>query len=244
MADPDPVEPPSTTQFHGPPRESGSNMGRILSLSDGVFAFAMTLLVLSLALPARPPGPTLPPDVLAGALNMQFYSLLAYVIAFLVIGLWWSNHHDIFRSVRRYDRGLIWLNLFFLMLIALTPFALGLFVRFQDNSTSAGWFAGLEAITGGLMAALCVYTLRSPDFTETSAEKERLRFLALRGALISAVFAASIGVAFVYAPATIYIWAAIIPLGYVIRWRQAGRHRPRASVPPTAPAPAAPGEGR
>jgi uncharacterized membrane protein len=84
------------------------------ALSDGVMAFAMTLLVVDLAL--KPPGSPL--DQFLGA----WPSYLAYVISFLTIGGAWIAHGGLTDNLDRVDRILLRLNLMFLMLIAFLPF--------------------------------------------------------------------------------------------------------------------------
>ena len=92
-------------------------MGRILALSDGVFAIAITLLILEIALPATKSHPDLPKALLG--LWPQY---LAYVLSFVVIARFWVTHHLAFRLIGRYDAGLVWLNLVLLMFVAFLPF--------------------------------------------------------------------------------------------------------------------------
>ncbi|HEV8050361.1 MAG TPA: TMEM175 family protein, partial [Thermoplasmata archaeon] len=91
----------------------GRDMGRILALSDGVFAFAMTLLVLGLVLPIGTSG-----GAVAAYFQTQPFktALYTYVLTFFVIGMWWQGHHLVFGYIQRYDRELIRLNSVFLVL--------------------------------------------------------------------------------------------------------------------------------
>lgn len=91
-------------------------IGRILALSDGVFAIAITLLVIQIALPATA-GADLP-----SALLRLWPRYLAYVLSFLVIARFWFSHHLAFRLITRYDGILVWLNLVLLMFVAFLPF--------------------------------------------------------------------------------------------------------------------------
>jgi uncharacterized membrane protein len=87
---------------------------RIEAFSDGVFAIAITLLVLDLKLPGT------------GSLTHQLLAAwpryLAYVVSFLTIGIMWMNHHTIFGHVTRVDRPLLALNLLLLMGVVAIPF--------------------------------------------------------------------------------------------------------------------------
>jgi uncharacterized membrane protein len=97
---------------------------RIEALSDGVFAIAMTLLVLKLEVP----------EVMHHSSNADMLQQLldpgpafaTYVITFLVAGGFWYLHHLTFHFIRHVDGGLVWINLVFLMLVSLLPFSAGL----------------------------------------------------------------------------------------------------------------------
>lgn len=97
------------------------NKARFEAFSDGVFAFAITLLILGIALPAfnNPPSD----KELAKALLHLWPNLLAYVLSFAVIGIMWQNHHALFRLVERIDRRTVFLNLLLLGVTAFIPFA-------------------------------------------------------------------------------------------------------------------------
>jgi uncharacterized membrane protein len=107
------------------PRTAGCRrLDRIVSLSDGVFATAITLLALAVEVPQ------VPKDLLAQELLGRLLALepqyLSYVIRFLVVLLYWTAHHDVFRAIRGYDGRLIWLNGVFLMFVAFVPFPMEL----------------------------------------------------------------------------------------------------------------------
>ena len=96
------------------------NKSRFEAFSDGVFAFAVTLLVLGIVLP----GSHLSRDAdLAGALLGLWPNVLAYALSFAVIGIMWQNHHALFRLVERVDRMTVFLNLLLLAATAFIPFA-------------------------------------------------------------------------------------------------------------------------
>jgi uncharacterized membrane protein len=98
----------------------GIGKSRLESLSDGIFAFAMTLMVISLTVPEIPynEAPALLPGIIAG-MHAQF---LIFIIAFFVISTYWLSHHQILRSVRFVNDRLIWINIVFLFFIVLIPF--------------------------------------------------------------------------------------------------------------------------
>lgn len=97
------------------------NKSRFEAFSDGVFAFAITLLVLGFVLPElHDPNSN---RELALALLRMWPNLLAYALSFGVIGIMWQNHHALFRLVRAIDRTTVFLNLLLLGGTAFIPFA-------------------------------------------------------------------------------------------------------------------------
>jgi len=96
------------------------NKSRFEAFSDGVYAFAVTLLVLGIVLP----GSHLTSDRdLAHALLGLWPNVLAYALSFAVIGIMWQNHHALFRLVARVDRMTVFLNLLLLAATVFIPFA-------------------------------------------------------------------------------------------------------------------------
>jgi hypothetical protein len=110
---------------------------RVLALSDGVFAIIMTLLVLDIRVPHLAKG-----ESLASALRGLGPSLTAFVISFIVAAMYWVGHRDLFGLVRRADRGLVWLNLVYLLPLCLMPFGAGLLAR-HDREPAALRIYGL-----------------------------------------------------------------------------------------------------
>ena len=97
---------------------------RVEALVDGIFAVAMTLLVLDIKLPDELHFAT-NDDLLHHFTTLEF-TLANYVISFFVLGIFWTLHHFQFRFVKKMDRGLLWINLFFLFFTTLVPFTTSL----------------------------------------------------------------------------------------------------------------------
>jgi TMEM175 potassium channel family protein len=90
---------------------------RLEAFSDGVFAVAITLLALDLAVEGPGHGPLL--DQLRG----KWPAFLAYLISFFMIGIVWVNHHALVRSITKVNRTLLFLNLVLLLFVVLIPFS-------------------------------------------------------------------------------------------------------------------------
>ena len=101
---------------------------RVLALSDGVFAIVITLLVLEVHVPELSQGQSL-----SGALEELQPSFTAFVISFILAGIQWVGHRDLFGLIRRTDRGLVWLNILFLLPLCLLPFGAGLLGRYEQE---------------------------------------------------------------------------------------------------------------
>ena len=94
------------------------SVGRAEAFSDGVFAIAITLLVLDIRLPTG----TASEPALLGELLGLWPSFLSYAVTFLLIGMIWMNHHRMFHHIHRTDGTLLGLNVLLLMSIAFLPF--------------------------------------------------------------------------------------------------------------------------
>ncbi|OPZ44730.1 MAG: hypothetical protein BWY93_00317 [Euryarchaeota archaeon ADurb.BinA087] len=100
--------------------KEGIGKSRLEALSDGIFAFAMTLLVISLAVPLVPDGEAA--VLLPGKIAEMFPEFVIFSIAFFIIAGYWLAHHRILRSIEYVDDRLIWTNLLLLFFIVLIPF--------------------------------------------------------------------------------------------------------------------------
>ncbi|HZD64942.1 MAG TPA: TMEM175 family protein [Acidimicrobiales bacterium] len=200
---------------------------RVEAFSDGVFAIAITLLVLTIAQPGSYQD-------LAHQLADRWPSLAAYVVSFAVIGIMWLNHHSIFGHLDRVDRPLIYLNLLLLMTIAFLPYPTGVLgqalARGHGAQTAAVVYGVTMAANAYTWSALWLYAsghrrLLDPAFPE--AERGRATVLFSLGAV---VYTASVGIAFLSASVFLALQGALAvyyALDPLSRWvgRAAPRHR-------------------
>jgi uncharacterized membrane protein len=130
---------------------------RVEAFSDGVFAIAITLLILIIEPPKG--GQQLGHELLR-----LWPSYLAYAVSFLTIGIMWVNHHTIFRHFERVDRPLLLLNILLLMLIAFVPFPTRVaaeFIRSGDDRRAAALLYGITmTITAICFFAVWIYGSR------------------------------------------------------------------------------------
>ncbi|PZS26966.1 MAG: DUF1211 domain-containing protein [Pseudonocardiales bacterium] len=179
--------------------------GRVEAFSDGVFAIAITLLVLELRVPE---GGT------AGALWHTLYhdwpSFAAYVTSFFVIGIMWVNHHAMFRQFVRADRMLLFLNLLLLLWTALLPFSTALLARYLDAGGIDSHVAAALYSANLLLAAIAYtavwwHAVRGGRLLAAPLSRAVERSVRLRFGAGTLVYAVTVALAFVSAPLVLVV---------------------------------------
>jgi uncharacterized membrane protein len=174
---------------------------RIVAFSDGVFAIAITLLVLNLGIKKG-----LASGEVADALWGQRENLIAFAISFAVIGRFWLVHHRFFGEVTAFDGRLIAFNLLYLAWIVLIPFSSKVLGEYGGQTAPVVLYAvNLSAVvlTGLLMAA---DARRAGLASNDAATRRESR---IRSTYIAAVFLLSIPVAFLDPHIAPYMWAVL-----------------------------------
>src|SRR3954452_5247707 len=133
--------------------EAEVEFNRIVAFTDGVFAIAMTLLVLGLTVPSGSE------DLTHDLLDNQG-DFLAYGISFAVLGRYWLSHHRFFSALERFDGVLMALNLFYLAWIALVPFTSQVLGDYGDKTDSVVLYAINMIFVSGSFHAQLVYSVR------------------------------------------------------------------------------------
>lgn len=207
----------------------GEEIGRVLSLSDGIFAFAMTLLVLDLTLPR--PGESA--AALFGSLGILPF--IAYVVGFLIIGTFWVGHNRLFRHFLRWDTGLLYLNLLFLVTIAIDPFVIGVYMISGPSFDSVAAAAGVWALSGALMLLIWRYATYERRLVDRDLSEEYVTNLSVILSVTPLFFGASIAVAVVQPSPAEFLWIVGIVLQALLRRRLAGTARWRRHHGPERP---------
>src|SRR5262245_57706333 len=110
--------------------EGALGTARVAALCDGVFAIAMTILVLEIAVPTTE---TVPADQLPGALRKIGPQVLVYVISFINLGVLWVGQHNQYHFIVRADRWFLWINIAYLLLISFMPLSTALLGHYPLN---------------------------------------------------------------------------------------------------------------
>ena len=212
----------------------GGDLGRIISLTDGVFAFALTLLVLSLAVPVL--NGSLPAAQLSGqlwaALRSDYGAFLGYVFVFVMIAIWWIIHHRLFRYILRYDDLLVTMNLGLLLEIAVMPFVLKVYVSYSDTTVAVILFALIEVATGLTLALIWWYATHGHRLVAKNLPESVIRYFRYRTLFSPVVFTISIAVAFVSVTAAEICWLGVFVSARLSLYSQKRPGDPDSRSPP------------
>ncbi len=143
------------------------NKGRFEAFSDGVFAFAITLLVLGFTVPMHGDAKWPTDADLTRELLKLWPNLIAYALSFAVIGLMWQNHHALFRLVARVDRKTVFLNLLLLGSTALIPFVTATLGAYPTTHAATFLYGVVLSMCGTSYNLMLWHLVRSHAFDES-----------------------------------------------------------------------------
>lgn len=166
--------------------ESGVTTHRIEALTDGIFAIAMTLLVLTLALPEAKTE-LIQTVELHRMLIGQMHKFFNYALSFLLLAIFWVKHHQQFHFIKRTNRKHLWINIVTLMFIALIPFSTSLIGDYNDDRVAEFFFASNLFIIGMLFLWNWVYATKGHRLVDRSLDPQRIALWKKRGAVIPLV---------------------------------------------------------
>ncbi|HWC31524.1 MAG TPA: TMEM175 family protein [Actinomycetota bacterium] len=202
-------------------------LNRLEAFSDGVFAIAITLLVLQFDVP-----PLDTPDTeLAEELLGQFPQFLSFALSFLVIGRYWVAHHSTFAYIRRYDGTFLFLNLVLLFGVAFLPYPTEVLGEHGDQGTAVVLYAASISAVSVASSAIWWYATRRHRLVDPDLDPAFIRSVQLRAASGAAVFLVSIPLAFVSVYASYAVWAVFFPLVRVGIRRRERRRTLRSDEP-------------
>lgn len=132
---------------------------RLTAMSDGVFSIVITLMVLSIRIPE------IALDRVGQELPQQLMKMLpdlaTLIISFIILGIYWIGHNNVFTHIIRHDRTLLWLNIFFLMSVATIPYPTTLIVRYGQAQMSVIIYAANLIVGGVLLDVIWWYGSRN-----------------------------------------------------------------------------------
>jgi uncharacterized membrane protein len=212
--------------------ERGRGLDRVIAFSDGVFAIAITLLVLSFRVPHVVGSHNQNHQVLEGLRN-QSGTVLSFMLTFYVIARYWRAHHRLSLLLKQVDNRFISLNLIFLALIVVFPFPSEVLGLYGNTITAIVLYASTMVLIGALSTALWRYAFVAGLLDP--GPKDLHREVWSRSALTAVVFGFSIPLAFVTTDGAKIVWLLLLasPLITLIVERDRRLlHRVRSKVRP------------
>jgi uncharacterized membrane protein len=183
---------------------------RVKAFTDGVFAIIITILVLEISVPAD-----LGESGLRRALEETGPTLWAWVISFLIVGMYWVWHRDLFAQIRSVNRDVVWLNLLFLLPTSLIPFAAALLGEYSDEAIALRIYGGILMLASFARVAMYWYVIRRPSLLfDTPTVRGRRLGLGLAAAPL-VVYALAMALAGVAPTLSIFLYLGL-PLMYFV----------------------------
>ncbi|HLZ71656.1 MAG TPA: TMEM175 family protein [Dehalococcoidia bacterium] len=192
----------------GSASEGERETGRLEAFSDGVFAVAITLLVLDLKVPPAGEGARR----LGPALLDQWPAYLGYAGSFLSILIMWVNHHQMFRRIARVDHGLLFFNGLLLMAVTVVPFTTSLlseYIGHREERLAAVLYCGTFVLISLFWNLVWRYAAWRHRLLHSDLDEAAVARLSRRNAVGPPVYAAAVAVAVVNAVASVVFMIAI-----------------------------------
>jgi len=185
-------------------------VNRLHALTDGVYAIAMTLLVLELHVPDARSSAELVAGVIAIAPN-----LFSFALGFAVLGTYWVGSAINLSHLARVNRAALFLNVLQLFFISLLPFTTALLGRYPDEAVAVILYAlHLEAL-GLAQYAHWIYVLRHPELVQSPIDAKAARATTIRILVAPAAWAAAMVLALASARLGYAVFYAVL-IGYVV----------------------------
>jgi len=186
--------------------------GRLETLTDGVFAIIMTILVFNISVPELilfTEG-----EHAEERLSNKFASLwpdiLAYIISFTTLAVYWVAHHRIFRWILYVDRPLIWINISFLMTIGIVPFSTTLLTQYLNQQISIFAYSFNAILAGVIVYALYFYAKRHPELVDKTVPALIGKRSGRRIIVATLTYAVAILFSFTYLPASWFLLLLVL----------------------------------
>ena len=191
----------------------GLTKSRIEALSDGIFAVAMTLLVLDIK----------PPEVTkVAALSRELLALwprcLSYAVSFMMLGIYWVGQHNQFHLIRCADRTLLWINIVFLMAISFVPFSTALLSAYPLQPSAQTVYGGNLIAIGLLLLWHWTYATHRHRLVDPELDDRMIRAVIKRILIGPALFTLAIASSSLSAVASLVLYV-VAPLIYVLPGR-------------------------
>lgn len=203
----------SKSPFHINRDYSGVAPERLLTFGDGVFAIAITLLVLDIKFPEG-----LSDSEVGGAFRDSLPEVGSYLLSFAVIASLWLTQHLVLKVVKKLDGVLLYLYLALLAVVAALPFPTRLMSEYGGTGAVTAVYAAAIAVAAALIAAMAARVLRKPALADFVMDVGELRGLLWQQLILAAVFCWSVPIAFLSPGTAKYWWLLAFPCRVLYWW--------------------------
>ncbi len=187
----------------------------VISFSDAVFAFAITLMAISIDIPDLPTNLT--QSQLVDKLYGMYPQVESYLISFAVIAIFWISYHQVFNHIMGSPIQMVYLNLLFLMLITLLSLSTSLVINYDSYQIPYIVYCTIVIMTSSLLVVIWWYATRDRKLINKNIHPLFVKGVMVNLLSIPAVFSLSIFVSFLNLNIAQYIWLGIVPLSFIIR---------------------------
>jgi uncharacterized membrane protein len=187
----------------------------VISFSDALFAFSITFMALTIQLPTF--SSNMSDSELTQRLGQSLIpNIIHYIISFMVVGMYWISYHEIFEQIRRADITLVWINLLFLLFIALVGYFTGLLTTYDAHRIVVISFSGIMAASGFVLCLIWGYATHNRRLVDQDIPDHLIRYFLNRTFVPPLIFLTSIGISFINIHAAQYFWILILPANIII----------------------------
>jgi len=189
------------------------SLDRIAALSDGLFAIAMTLIVLGIRIPTLSPPTT--DAMLAGALGDLAPRFLTYLLSFMTLGIFWNGQQTQLSYLSRGNRNLSWLSLLFLAIVALFPFTTSLLAEYFDLRLALGLYWLNIFATGVAIFATWLYAEHA-GLVRDDAGPEIGRAIRRRIVIAQVLYGLGFAIGLVFGTLPAVVFIVLVQLNFAI----------------------------
>ena len=187
----------------------------VISFSDAVFAFAITLMALSIELP------DLPSNLTQAELLDKLYDLFpqfeSYIISFAVIALFWVSYHQVFNHIKGSHIVMMYLNLLFLLLITLLSLSTSLVINYGDYHIPYVIYSFIVILTSSLLTLIWWHATKDKLLIDKNLHPLYIKGVMLTLVSIPLVFTVSIFISFINLDIAEIFWLVMVPINITIK---------------------------
>jgi TMEM175 potassium channel family protein len=189
----------------------------VVSFGDAIFAFAITLMTLSIDIPDL--SPNLTESQLLSRLYDMYPQVESYIISFAVIAIFWISYHQVFNFIKGSHISMVYLNLLFLLLITFLSITTSLVINYDSYQIPYVIYCIVVIMTSSLLALIWWHATKDYRLVDKNINPLFVRGLMVNLLLVPFVFALSILVSFFDLDIAQYFWLIIVPLNIAVRRR-------------------------